>query len=437
MNGIGTFHFMLYPKLNIKEFNVLQKEYLDTRSLYSILLAPTGSGKTVAYLQKILQQKQADEAVIVVVPTRELAKQVHQVFQNMQSGLSSIVCYGGHDFQLEVKQFRAKPQVVIGTPGRLLDHFNRQTEGLRHFSHLAFDEYDKILELGFLDEITQIYETLGHLKSIQLVSATAIEQLPDFLKDIAFERSSYLKDKQPQFDYFELRAEENDKLKTLALLLNQSGGKRSIVFCNHREACERISEHLSGYGEDVAVFHGGLEQYERLNTLFVFRNACVNTIVSSDLAARGIDIDQIDQIIHYQLPHSHEEFIHRNGRTSRIDHKGAVFVLLGEEEQGRAYLEAIAFSPFKLNDTFRDFDKKSTICLFINAGRIDKISKTDLVGYFTQKLMIPSQQITGIEIFDRHALIALKSDAEKQLKAHFGGKHKIKKTSCRIRKFRL
>ncbi|MGV3632178.1 MAG: DEAD/DEAH box helicase [Bacteroidota bacterium] len=422
--------------LGIAETNAMQQDYLADQSLFSILLSNTGSGKTLAFLLKtiqILEQEKESKAVLILSPTRELAKQIQQVIQHMRLPYSSLVCYGGHSFKNEQLQFRQQPRIVVATPGRILDHYQRGTEGLDAFSHLVIDEYDKTLALGFLGELSEIMRFSARIRSVQLISATVIDRLPDFLENFPYTTHDFLSENRPEITYFKVGATENDKLKALALLLLTLENEPALVFCTHREACERLAQHLREYGKATAVFHGGLEQDDRQLALFKFKSESVDCLVCSDLASRGLDIPDIRHIIHYQFPHSFEDFTHRNGRTARMASTGKVYLIHSENEPLPEYTGVLPLQPFVLPENFKDYPETRWTTLFANIGRKDKIRKTDLVGFLTQELKIGFEKIGTIEIFDTFIYLAVDRHFFDENKSLFNESFKLKKNRFKIR----
>ncbi len=424
--------------LGIKELNAMQQAYLADPSLFSILLSNTGSGKSLAFILKSLEilEKNPGETVLILSPARELAKQIQEVIRQMRLPYASVVCYGGHSFKNEALQFGSHPQIIVASPGRILDHYERETKGLNAFNHLVIDEYDKTLALGFLNELSAIMYFSAGLKSIQLISATRIEQLPEFLGKYTFNTYDFLDENQPEIAFFKVRASENDKLKALALLLLDLGNEPVLVFCTHREACERIAAHLREYGKETALFHGGLEQEDRQLALFKFKSGSVDCLVCSDLASRGLDIPEIGHIIHYQFPHSAEDFTHRNGRTARMKSSGKAYLVHSENEPLPEYAEALEPAPYTLPETFEDYPQTAWFTLFANVGRKHKIRKTDLVGFLAQELQIPFEKIGTIEIFDNYSYLAIDREFYRRERSKFNESFKLKKNRFKIRQSR-
>ena len=412
----------------------IQEEYCTKKTNFSILLANTGSGKTLAFLVKlaIYLEKHPNEQVLILSPTRELAIQVHEVLIKLRLPYSNILCYGGHSFKNERLQFSQKPTIIVSTPGRILDHYERQTEGLNKFSVLIIDEYDKTLEFGFLNELESIYSYSKTLTNIQLISATEIKELPLFLQNIDFKTSNFLQNEKPDLLFHSVKAEENDKLKALALLLTTISNETIIVFCTHREATERLSKHLIEYGKSNEIFHGGLEQLDREKALIKFKNGTVDCLIATDLASRGLDIPGISHIIHYQFPQTLEDFTHRNGRTARMNKSGKIYLIHSTNEPLPEYCEGIDLISLKVPDNFIDYTEPQWLTLYVNIGRKQKIRKMDVVGYFTTDLKIPFDKLGLIQVADSYCYISIDKSSYEKVKSNFTSSIKIKKTNAKI-----
>lgn len=378
-----------------------------------LLLAATGSGKTLAFLLPLWETLDVNAGqnpqAMIVTPSRELAQQIGEVFTKMGTGLKSTLCYGGHKREVEENNLREAPALVIGTPGRLCDHIRREnfpTDGIRT---LILDEFDKTLEEGFLEEVRFLTEQLPALERIYLTSATRAVDIPEFLPMEEAVTIDFLEATQrpDRLDIYSVNSPEADKLHILAMLLGEIGDKASIVFCNHRDAVERVQQYLKDQGFAAVFYHGGMEQHERDIALCKFRNGSALTLVTTDLAARGLDIDRVRHIVHYHLPGTREDFVHRNGRTARIERHGTVFVLLGPEEVTPDYMEALP-CPFALPEPVKTPEKPEWSTLFVAAGKKDKVNKVDLVGFLTQKAELRKEDIGLIEVRDYSAFVAIR-----------------------------
>jgi superfamily II DNA/RNA helicase len=412
----------------------MQAVYLQDSQPFSILLSNTGSGKTLAFLVKlisILEKSVENENVLILCPTRELAHQVAKNWSALKTNRKMVLCYGGHSFKNEAQQLAEKPQIIVATPGRILDHFRRETIGLVGFSHLIIDEYDKTLEMGFLREINEIYTYGNSIQSIQLISATQIDELPAIVKDFRFSTHDFLEAEKPQLTYHGIKADGHDKLLALVSFLATLPPGPTLIFCSHREATERISNHLIEYGKSNVLFHGGMDQPERERALIKFKNGTENVLVCTDLAARGLDIPDINYVIHYQFPHTLQDFTHRNGRTARMQKDGKIFLVHSAEEPLPEYTNDLEINPVKVPELIGHFQQTGWSTLFLTIGRKDKIRKMDIAGFFMKDLQCDFSEIGLIDVFDTYSYIAIRTKKLNQIKGLLH-KKKIKKVAVRI-----
>jgi superfamily II DNA/RNA helicase len=419
----------IFSQTGLESPTPMQESYWKTTSPYSILLANTGSGKTLAFCVKLemeLLKKETNDTAIILCPTRELAVQVSKNYASLKTGRKTVLCYGGHSFKNEELQLTEKPEIIIGTPGRVLDHLSRGTIRIKSISHVIVDEYDKTLEMGFLNEITQIYSYLLPLESIQLVSATEIESLPDFIKPFPFETVNFIAEEKPNLSYFSVESIGKDKLVALVSFLSTRNFGSILIFCTHREAANRLSQHLVEYGKSNVVFHGGMEQIERERALVKFRNGSENCLVCSDLAARGIDIPEIEAVFHYQFPHTLQDFTHRNGRTARMKKDGEVYLFHSQEEPLPEYVSSLSISKLKVEEKYVDFKPTEWSTIYLSVGRKQKIRKMDIVGFFLKETQIENSELGQIDVHDTYSYVAVKKSKLKYIKSLFP-KVKIKK----------
>lgn len=432
----------ILEKLHISELNDMQLDsinaILETNNDV-VILSPTGTGKTLAYLLPITQlidaSKDAVQA-IVIVPGRELALQSDTVLKNMGSGLRSAGCYGGRPAMEEHKTLKqVKPHMVFGTPGRLNDHIDKGNISPYSINCLVIDEFDKCLEMGFHDEMARLIKKLPGIRRRILVSATEAEQIPNFVHLNHAERINYLIDEEQVTDrvtLYEVRSSTKDKLETLTKLLRSLGDSSSIVFLNYRDGVERTADFLRRNGFSVSSFHGGMEQKMREDALYKFSNGSSNIFVSTDLASRGLDIPDIDNIIHYHLPIGEDGYIHRVGRTARWKAEGNAYFILGPEEYIPEFVEGdveIKEIPEELPEPA--LPRMATI--YIGKGKKDKLSKGDIVGYLCKKGGLESSEIGRIDVKDRYTYAAvLRRKVNQVLKLTQGEKIKGVKTIVEI-----
>ncbi len=398
--------------LKFESLNEIQKAMIsnDLKADNIVLLAPTGSGKTVAFLLPLLHQldnKISGIQALILAPSRELALQIEQVFRSMGSGFKVNCCYGGHPFKIERNNFSEPPVVLIGTPGRIAAHIRRESFNTESLHLLILDEFDKSLEMGFSDDMSFIISRLPQIRKRILTSATPALDIPDYSGIKNPVTLNFLSEEnKPDIILKAVRAKEKDKLGILIRLVCTLGNEPTLVFCNHREAVDRIDELLAAEGIAHDTFHGGLEQDERERALLKFRNGSHQILITTDLASRGLDIPEIKNIIHYQMANSEEVFIHRNGRTARMNSSGTAWLVLAEKEAVPQFLTLLPMY-VELPEKVRLPEPPHWITLYIGAGKKDKISKTDIVGFLIQKGNLQKDDIGLITILDNTSFVAI------------------------------
>ena len=400
--------------LRIDALNEMQTATIDAFSTNPnlILLSPTGSGKTLAFLLPIvnsLDLTNKKSQALIVVPSRELALQIESVFKSMGTGFKVTTCYGGHKREIEENNLIQPPALLIGTPGRLADHIRRGNITTDTVHTLILDEFDKSLEAGFVEEISFVVSSLKGVQKRMLTSATESVDIPGFLNMQDVQKLNFLPENETKeaLSIQVVHSPKVDKIDTLFSLLCYLGARPSIIFCNHREAVERVSKLLSDKGITNTFYHGAMEQRDREVALAKFRNGSSNFLVTTDLAARGLDIPHIRYIIHYHLPSTEEIFTHRNGRTARMEATGTAILVLNGEEKLPAYVT----TPVLEIDVPADNEipeKPKWTTIFIAAGKKDKVNKVDIVGFFTAKGELKKEDIGIIEVKDFFSFVALR-----------------------------
>jgi superfamily II DNA/RNA helicase len=422
--------------LKIASLNEMQQASLEADKTGSdvILLSPTGSGKTLAFLLPILTRLDPSiptVQVMILAPSRELALQIEQVFRAMGTEFKVNCCYGGHPMKVEKNNLKHPPAVLIGTPGRIADHMRRATFDTDTVTTIILDEFDKSLEFGFKDEMSYIISELHFLKKRILTSASEAIDIPDFAGVSSPARLNFLSDEKPAgLKLKAVTSEGRDKLDALFSLICKLGNTPTLVFCNHREAVERISELLEEKGLVHGIYHGGLEQEERERALIKFRNGSHRILITTDLASRGLDIPEIENVIHYQFPATADAFMHRNGRTARMHAKGTSWLIMGEGDHLPTFMkEKPEYVDLPINPHLPDNSGWDT--LFIAGGKKDKINKTDIVGLLIQKGKLHKDEIGLIEVLDYSSFVAVKRDKIMKL-VQLLRFEKIKKKSVKI-----
>ncbi|MGQ7857382.1 DEAD/DEAH box helicase [Pedobacter sp. WC2501] len=425
-------------KLNISALNEMQESSVKAAKTGKdvILIAPTGSGKTLAFLLPLLSNlKTGVKGVqaLVLVPSRELALQIEQVFKQMGTSFKVNCCYGGHAVRIEKNNLAHPPAVLIGTPGRIAYHLEHQNFDESFVETLVLDEFDKALEFGFENDMSYIIGSLLSLKQRILTSATKMEEIPAFVKLNTPVEVDYSKniEAKPDLELKKITVPAADKLDYLFRLLSKIGSKNTLVFCNHRETVDRISDLLfeNGLGHDV--FHGGMEQFDREKALLKFRNGSHRILITTDLAARGLDIPEVEHIVHYQLPYTEDAYIHRNGRTARMHAKGTAYAILTSEENYKYLPDDIEEEV--LEDRYVLPQESDWVTLYLAHGKKDKINKIDIVGLFLQKGDLVKDDLGLIEVKDTTSYVAVKrSKITQLLKKLNGEKIKGKKLKLEI-----
>lgn len=385
-----------------------------------VILSPTGTGKTLAYLLPLAERldPSGDVQAVVLVPGRELAQQSLNVWKSLGTGLRAAACYGGRPAMDEHRELRrVQPQLVFATPGRLRDHLQKSNLSTHDVSWLVIDEFDKCLEMGFSKEMEDIMAMMPQGVRHILLSATDMEQIPRFVNIHNVERINFLEGREEvekRVSNFIVESPTKDKLQTLAQLLRYVGDESSIVFLNYRDAVERTVDFLEGLGFSVVGYHGGLEQREREESLYKFANHSVVTLVSTDLGSRGLDIPDVRNIIHYHLPEGQEEMIHRIGRTARWDAEGRTFFVLGPEEHVPDYFTGET-ERLALPSELPAPAMPRMMTLYIGKGKKNKISKGDIVGFLCKNCGLSSADLGRIDVYERYAFVAVRREKAKNI----------------------
>lgn len=423
-------------KLGIEELNAMQLQMLRSASESRdiILLSPTGSGKTLAFILpmlKLLRPSTGRVQAVIIAPSRELVLQIAGIIRQIASGFKTTTLYGGHKVEDEVNSLSAGTDIIVATPGRLLDHINRRNIDVLPTRILVLDEFDKSLELGFEKEMKKI---IGHLKNVSrifLTSATAADVLPDFLRlnnPLTVNYLSENSDLKRRTRVHRVESDSNDKLESLVALLRSLASDlpyhpRSIIFVNHRESAERTAAYLKKKHIPAVLYHGALDQRERETAIAMFNNGSRPVLVATDLAARGLDIEGVKNVIHYHQPLTQETYTHRNGRTARVDNEGDIYVLTGPDEDVREYIDFDTTMYPDATKTANDSPQYET--LYFSAGKREKLSRGDILGFLVKEGGIGASQIGRIDMFDHYALAAVEHAAALDLPQRLKGK-KIK-----------
>lgn len=406
----------ILEKFGIKKLNEMQ---LEAQSVISsndntIILSPTGTGKTLAFLLPIISELDKDCSEIqslIIVPTRELAIQIEQVIRQMGTGFKVNAVYGGRSGSLDKIDIQHRPAILVGTPGRVADHLQRENFDSNDISTIVLDEFDKSLEIGFEKEMSAIFEALNNVTKRILTSATIKVKIPEFLKLDEPVYVNYLKEGESKLLIKTIISPDKDKLDTLVDSLERLGNAPGIVFCSFKETISRISEYLTINNINHGIFHGGMEQVDRERTLIKFRNGTHQILLATDLAARGIDVPDIQYIMHYHVPIKEKEFTHRNGRTARMKKGGTAYVLKWQQEELPDFIQAMKPDNLKVTDIPLSEDARNNEwqTLYITGGRRDKISKGDIAGLFFKQGKLGKDELGVIEIKQDCAFVGVKT----------------------------
>lgn len=407
---------LVAERLGIEHLNEMQRKTMEVSGAHHhiILLSPTGSGKTLAFILpilKLLKSPSGRVQCVVIAPGRELVLQTASVFRRVAEGYKVTALYGGHSTEEEARSLSVTPDIVVATPGRLLDHAVRGNIDLSNARIAVLDEFDKALELGFADEMKRIFKRMRNVSYLYLISATDLETLPDFIDMPSPLRLDYREKRQARSKLITYRVDSalQDKLEALHTLLchlSQDGKiGRTIVFVNHRESAVRTFRWLKNHNVHCGIYHGALDQMDREKAVEMFNNGTIPVLVATDLAARGLDIGEVQNIIHYHLPLTPETYTHRNGRTARADASGSVFILMGPEEDLPVFAE-VDQTLYPDSDTCQAI-KGDAETLYIGAGKKDKISRADILGFLVKKCELPPIGIGHILVADRYSFAAV------------------------------
>ncbi len=408
----------ILAKLNIYELNEMQKEAIDVvaNTTNTVILSPTGTGKTLAFLLptlKLIDPEDENIQVLILVPSRELAIQIEQVIREMGTGFKVNAVYGGRAMAKDKIELKHTPSILIGTPGRISDHFANNRFSKNSIKTLILDEFDKSLEVGFEYEMKGIIKQLPNINKRILTSATQEAEVPDFVRLDNPSVLNYLTGKKSKkLAIKTVISPSKNKNQTLLELLHHIGNQQGIVFCNLKDSIQYVSDFLTKNKIAHSCFSGGMEQRDRERSLIKFRNGTSQVLLATDLAARGIDIPELNYIIHYELPQRVEEFTHRNGRTARVNSKGTAYVLKWQKETLPEFIKQTSNANISHKEKMKP---RYWETLFVSGGRKDKISKGDIAGLFFKKGNLTKDQLGVIELKQDCAFIAVPVSEAKKL----------------------
>ncbi len=323
-----------------------------------IAKAPTGTGKTFAFGIPMIEHLDADcpdVQGLILAPTRELAIQIGDELRGLLTyyqGIRVAVLYGGAGIGGQIQQLQKKPQIVVATPGRLMDHYNRKTIRLDKIQTVVLDEADRMLDMGFFKDVTRIIDKVKNRKNLGLFSATISQEVMTvswmYQRDEVEITVEPKQEDRPDIDQFSLTVTPLEKAETTLRLIRTQGFERVMIFCNTKHMCQRLCDDFQRVGMDCQCIHGDIRQSQREKTMQRYRDGKLQILIATDVASRGIDVDDVDCVINYDVPEENEYYVHRIGRTGRAKRKGRAYSIIGNFPE-KAKLDEIAkFSNYKI-----------------------------------------------------------------------------------------
>lgn len=403
--------------LGITQLNMMQSEVLEHWSRSDndmIVYSPTGTGKTLAFALTALFNLDASRPspqVVIIAPSRELVIQIHGVIKKISPLTTISSCYGGHNSVDEKRSLSSHPNIVVSTPGRLVDHINAGIIDMASITYLVLDEMDKALELGFSDEMRDILSHCPTNARKLLTSATVMHEIPEYVNLNNAHTINHLSSQEltneDRIDLWQIKSHGENKLDTLLHLLHFISDERTIVFANTRESAEQAFKHLAKKKMSIALYHGALAQIEREKAIAMFNNGTVMVLVATDLAARGLDIAEVKHIIHYEMPLTQEIFTHRNGRTARVEATGEAYLITTQDNSLPSYVTNC--KELIIEDKSASNTKNTSIAtIHISAGKREKLSRGDIAGFLARNApMLNASDIGTINIYDHYSLVAV------------------------------
>ena len=323
-----------------------------------IAKAPTGTGKTFAFGIPMIEHVDPecpDVQGLILAPTRELAIQICDELRGLltyYNGIRVAVLYGGAGIGAQIKQLEKKPQIVVATPGRLMDHYNRKTIRLDKIQTVVLDEADRMLDMGFFKDVTRIIEKVKNRKNLGLFSATISQEVMTvswmYQRDEVEITVEPRQEDRPDIDQFSITVTPLEKAETTLRLIRTQGFERVMIFCNTKHMCQRLCDDFQRAGMDCECIHGDIRQSQREKTMQRYRDGKLAILIATDVASRGIDVDDVDCVINYDVPEENEYYVHRIGRTGRAKRKGVAYSVIGNFPE-KAKLDEIAkFSEYSI-----------------------------------------------------------------------------------------
>ena len=336
-----------------------------------IAKAPTGTGKTFAFGIPMIEHIDAncsDVQGLILAPTRELAIQIGDELRSLLTffeGIRIAVLYGGAGIGGQIKQLEKKPQIVVATPGRLMDHYNRKTVRLDKIQTIVLDEADRMLDMGFFKDVTRIIEKVKNRNNLGLFSATISQEVMTvswmYQRDEVEITVEPKQEDRPDIDQYCMTVTPLEKAETTLRLIRTQGYERVMIFCNTKHMCQRLSDEMQRAGLDADCIHGDIKQSQREKTMQRYRDGKLQVLIATDVASRGIDVDDVDCVINYDVPEENEYYVHRIGRTGRAKRKGVAWSIVGNFPE-KAKLDEIAkFSNYTITPMLLGQDGSLTV----------------------------------------------------------------------------
>ena len=335
-----------------------------------IAKAPTGTGKTFAFGIPMIEHIDASsEAVqgLILAPTRELAIQIGDELRSLLTyyqGIRVAVLYGGAGIGGQIKQLERKPQIVVATPGRLMDHYNRKTIRFDKIQTVVLDEADRMLDMGFFKDVTRILDKVKNRKNMGLFSATISQEVMTvqwmYQRDEVEITVEPKQEDRPDIDQYSLTVSPLAKAETTLRLIKTQGFERVILFCNTKHMCQRLSDEFQRAGLDCDCIHGDIRQSQREKTMLRFRQGKLPILIATDVASRGIDVDDVDCVINFDIPDENEYYVHRIGRTGRAKRKGVAWSIIGNFPEKAKLDEICKFCNFTVQPMLLNEDGSVT-----------------------------------------------------------------------------
>lgn len=414
-----------------------------------IAKAPTGTGKTLAYVLPLLNSADTSSrnvGALVLCPTRELAMQIGDVIKSVTKyteGIRTAVLYGGQDIQRQLFLLRKKPQIVVGTVGRVLDHIDRKTLRLKDLKTLVLDECDVMLDMGFIGDIRKIVAKTNTDRQNLVFSATVPDAISalckELMKDPVTVEADFDGREIPEVEQYYILLKDSQRVECLLTLVKDKKLARTVVFCNTRFRAEKLAQAMKSKGVSCCLLHGELEQRERTAAMREFREGRCAMLISTDVSARGIDVEDVDAVINFDPPADEDYYVHRIGRTARAFRKGAAYTFV--EAYQLAYVQAyirrtgVQIQPVEIDYDYaasytlpkdgsnkrdaeaRARDREHSVRYFLNVGKRDMLDKPTLVRLVCSMAGVNEYKIIDVKIRDTYSFVQVTEDeAEKVLR---------------------